>query len=116
MTTQIELHGFELHGYHGVNESERRYGQRFLFDVWLDLETPPAADHIDETVDYREVVACVRAVSDGTNFQLLESLAAAVADELLGRFPLAGVRVRVRKPDVRLERPIEYSAAIVTRP
>ena len=94
--------GIELHGFHGVLEDERSDGQRFLFDV--DVETAePAEDDIEAAVDYRDLVACVREVSDGTHFQLLETLAAAVADELKRRFPLERVEVRVGKPDVRLE-------------
>jgi hypothetical protein len=42
-------------------------------------------------------------------------MAAAVADELVERFSLEGVRVRVRKPDVKLEAPVEWTAAIVER-
>ena len=38
-------------------------------------------------MDYRDVVACVREVSDGRAFQLLETLAAAVADELMRALP-----------------------------
>jgi 7,8-dihydroneopterin aldolase/epimerase/oxygenase len=113
--TTIELAGLELHGYHGVLDEERRLGQRFLFDVWVDLAAPPAADRIEDALDYRKIAACVREISDGTKFQLLESLAAAVADELMARFPVAGARVRVRKPDVRLDPPVEYSGVTVTR-
>jgi dihydroneopterin aldolase len=57
----------------------------------------------------------VRAVSDGRPFTLLEALAAAVAEALLERFPLSRVRVRVRKPDVRLEAPVDHTAATVER-
>ena len=47
----------------------------------------------------------MREVSDGRRFQLLESLAAAVADALLERFgQVERVRVRVRKPEVELGR------------
>ena len=114
--TQIELAGLELYGYHGVEEHERRDGQRFLFDLWLDVSDEAGrSDRIEDAVDYREVVARVRAVSDGRHFQLLEALAAAVADELLATFPLARVRVRVRKPDVRLDVPVDYSAVTVER-
>ena len=63
----------------------------------------PAEDDIDATVDYRDVVACVREVSDGRAFQLLETLAAAVADELMRRFPVSSARVRVGKPELELE-------------
>ena len=99
---KIELTGIELHGLHGVLDDERREGQRFRFDVSVEV-AEPAADDIDAAVDYRDLVACVREVSDGTHFQLLETLAAAVADELKRRFPVERVRVRVGKPDVELE-------------
>jgi len=114
--TTIELYGLTLHGYHGVLEEERSVGQTFLFDLWLDLAAPPAADLIEGAVDYRLIAAAVREVSDRTRFQLLESLAAAVAEELLVRFPLTHARVRVRKPEVQLDPRVEFSAVTVVRP
>jgi dihydroneopterin aldolase len=98
---RIELEGIELRGFHGVLDDERRDGQRFRFDIAVDV-AEPAADDIDEAVDYRELVACVREISEGTHFQLLETLAAAIADELKRRFPVERVRVRVGKPDLEL--------------
>jgi dihydroneopterin aldolase len=107
----VELRGLELHGRHGVLDEERRDGQRFLFDLWLEVPGEAArSDRIEDAVDYREVVATVRAVSDANAFRLLEALATAVADALLARFPLRRVRVRVRKPDVRLAAPVDYAA------
>jgi 7,8-dihydroneopterin aldolase/epimerase/oxygenase len=111
--TTIELAGLEVFGYHGVNEDERRDGQRFLYDVELDVGEAGSSDRIEDAADYREVAACVREVSESRAFHLLEALAAAVADALLERFPVARVRVRVRKPDVRL--PVEHAAATVER-
>ena len=100
MSVLVELRGLELPGRHGVLERERETEQPFLYD--LELELPePGADELEETVDYREVVGLVRELSDGRQFQLLESLAAAVADALLERFgQVERVRVRVRKPEV----------------
>lgn len=116
MTVTVELAGLELHGRHGVLDEERAEGQRFLFDVWLDVpEVAASSDRLADAVDYREVVAAVRAVSDGRAFRLLEALAAAVADDLLTRFPVARVRVRVRKPDVRLDAPVDWSGVSVER-
>ncbi len=112
----IEVHGLELFGRHGATEGEREGGQRFLFDLDLVADDAGArSDALADTVDYRHVVACVRAVSDGRPFTLLEALAAAVADALLERFPLSRVRVRVRKPDVRLEAPVDHTAVTVER-
>ena len=60
-------------------------------------------------------MAAVRGVSHGSTFSLLEAMAAAVADELLARFELESARVRVRKPDVKLEAPVAWTAATVER-
>jgi len=111
----IELRAIEVHGYHGVLESEREHGQRFLFDVELDVGEAGTSDRIEDAVDYRDVVACVREVSDTQSYRLLEALATAVADELVARFPVAVAQVRVRKPDVVLDPPVEYAAVSVVR-
>jgi len=110
----VEVAGLELPGRHGVLEHERESEQPFVYDVELELPEP-AADAIEQTADYREVVALVREVSEGRSFRLLETLAAAVADALLARLPAERVRVRVRKPEVRLGLPAEYTAATVER-
>ena len=112
---RIELSAVEVHGYHGVLESERQHGQRFLFDVELEVGEAGTSDRIEDAVDYREVVACVREVSDTQSYRLLEALATAVADELVARFPVAVAQVRVRKPDVVLDPPVEYAAVSVVR-
>ena len=113
----IELHGIALHGFHGVLEHERREGQRFLVDVDLDVsnETAATTDRIEDAVDYRDVVAAVAAVSEARAYHLLEAFATALANELTARFPVARVRVRVRKPDVVLPRPVDHAAVVVER-
>ena len=114
MSVLVELAGLEIPGRHGVEDREREQEQPFVYDLELEL-AEPAADRIEETVDYREVVELVRVVSESKQFQLLESMAAAIADALLERFPLERARVRVRKPQVRLGVPIEHTAASVER-
>jgi dihydroneopterin aldolase len=112
----IEVQGLELRGFHGALEEEQRSGQRFLFDVTLVAhDAGVRSDHLADTVDYTAVVSRVREVSDRHRFNLIEALAAAVADDLLHHFPASRVRVRVRKPEVQLEAPAEYTAATVER-
>jgi dihydroneopterin aldolase len=114
MTVTLELHALRVFGRHGVLEEERRQGQDFLYDV--DLDVPDAAsDRIEDAIDYREVAACVREVSEARDYRLLETLAAAVADAIAARFEVRRVRVRVRKPGVILDTPVEYAAATVER-
>ena len=109
----VELHGLEVFGHHGVLDEEQRDGQTFLFDVTLEV-AEPTVDDVEEAVDYRDVADRVKQVSDGTRFNLLETLAAAVADALAESFPVAHVRVRVRKPRPAGV-PAEWSAATAER-
>jgi dihydroneopterin aldolase len=113
----IELLGLVVFGHHGYLEEERRLGQRFLVDVWADLdEHATASDRIEETVDYRRLAALVNEILGGPQRLLLEGLAGAIADQALERFaPVRRIRVRVRKPDVVLDPPVEHAAVIVER-
>ena len=113
----IELRGLALQGFHGAH----RGGAPRRPDLPLRRRArrdPAGAetDALEDTIDYREVVALVREISDGRAFVLLEALAAAVADAILERFAVSRVRVRVRKPDVRLDAPVEHAAVTVERP
>jgi dihydroneopterin aldolase len=93
----VELHGLEVFGRHGVLDEEKRDGQTFVYDIELEVDEP-AADRIEDAVDYRLVADCVREISDSRSFDLIESLAVAVADALVRRLAVASARVRVRKP------------------
>lgn len=114
---RIELAGLVTFGKHGYLEEERRLDQRFLVDLWVDLdEDATASDRIEETVDYRRLAALVQDVFSGPSRLLLEGLAGAVADGVMVRFEtVQRVRVRIRKPDVVLEPPVEHAAVIVER-
>jgi dihydroneopterin aldolase len=113
---RVELAGLELHGFHGVGEREQRDGQRFLFDVSLEVGERGSSDRIADAVDYREVARLVAEVNE-RRFDLLEALASAVADALVERFRPEALTVRVRKPEVRPAGfEVEYSAVAVERP
>ena len=97
MTILVELNGLEVFGRHGLLPEERT-GQTFLYDIEVETSDGALSDRIEDAVDYREVAELVRVVSDGKRFDLLEPLAAAIADVLVARFDAQRVKVRVRKP------------------
>jgi dihydroneopterin aldolase len=113
----IELMGLAVFGHHGYLEEERRRGQRFLVDVWVDVRGEATeSDRIEDTLDYRRIAALVRDVFAGEERLLLEGLAGAIVDGILERFAaVERARVRVRKPDVVLDPPVEHAAVIVER-
>ena len=112
----LEIEGLEITGYHGATEREQREGQRFVYDVALEIhDAGVRSDDLRDTVDYNGIVACLLEVSDARRFNLIEALAAAAAEAIVDRFPVARVRVRVRKPEVHLQAPVEFAAATVER-
>ena len=117
MSLEIEIHGLQLHGYHGVLERSESDGQTFLFDLELAVDRAGPSDRIEDAVDYRGVVELVRQVSHDTHFQLLEALAAAIADAVRDRYGVERVRVRVRKPQVRpAGMTVDWTGVTVERP
>jgi len=114
---KLEFVGLHVFGYHGVEEEEQRLGQLFLFDVAMEIGERGASDRIEDTIDYAEVAAAVRRLSDEHRYDLMEALAAATADMIHERFRPESVRVRVRKPQVQpAGLTVEYSAVTVERP
>jgi dihydroneopterin aldolase len=97
----LELRGLRLFGRHGVHAHEKENGQDFLFDVDLQVGERGVSDRLEDAVDYRDVARAVEEVSAARSYDLLEALAAAVADELLRRFGAERVVVRVVKPAVK---------------
>jgi 7,8-dihydroneopterin aldolase/epimerase/oxygenase len=113
---KVELYGLHVFGYHGVEEEEQRLGQLFLYDVEMEVGERGASDRIEDAVDYREVASTVREISQ-RRFNLLEALAAEVAEALIERFAVEHVRVRVRKPQVKpAGLTVEFSSVTVERP
>jgi len=101
-TTRIVLEGLSQMIRCGVSEQERSQPQTLLLD--LELEFPfPANDQIEATVDYSVIPRHLDNLLGKNSFCLIESIAQAVAQDLLKTFPqLNQVAVRVHKPDAPL--------------
>ena len=99
-TDRIILEGMQFYGFHGVNPEERTLGQSYVVDlaVELDLRQPGASDRLEDTVSYTRLYRAVQEVVEGESRNLLEATAQAIASRVLAEFPVAAVRVRVKKP------------------
>jgi 7,8-dihydroneopterin aldolase/epimerase/oxygenase len=98
---KIFLQQLYFYGYHGVFPEENRLGQRFTVDLELGLNLLPAAqtDQLSLTVDYATVYEVVKGEVEGTSVKLIETLAENIAAQLLQKFAIQQVKVRVTKPD-----------------
>lgn len=111
---EITLTGLRVFGRHGVYDEERRVGQDFVVDVTLRLDTRPAAatDDVADTVHYGELAEQIAAIVGGEPVDLLETLAARIADQVLTAELVDTVRVTVHKPFAPI--PLSFTDVSVT--
>ncbi|GAA4246859.1 dihydroneopterin aldolase [Dactylosporangium darangshiense] len=113
---RIELRGLKVRGYHGVFDFERRTGQDFVIDAVLELDLRPAAasDDVNDTVHYGELAERLAAVVSGEPVNLIETLAARLAEVCLADARVAAATVTVHKPQAPI--PLEFAdVAVVVR-
>jgi dihydroneopterin aldolase len=82
-------------------QHEAKVGQTFTLDLMLDIDLTEASrsDKLAHTVGYDEVVAIATRAFCARRYRLVEAAAGAVAEAVLGRFPLiTSIRVTVHKP------------------
>ncbi|MHB0915758.1 MAG: dihydroneopterin aldolase [Thermoleophilia bacterium] len=106
MPATIHIEGLEVQARHGLLPAEKAADQLFRFDLELRLGSCPACmnDNIEDTVDYAAVCDDVVAAATAVSHELLEKLAAQVANVLMQKYPLVeAVRVRVEKARPPLE-------------
>jgi 7,8-dihydroneopterin aldolase/epimerase/oxygenase len=118
MTDRIVLANMRFDGRHGDHEWERAQPQPFEVDVELELDLRPAgeSDNLGTTVDYGRVFDLVREIVESRTFHLLEAIAQTIADEVLAAFPSVDeIRVRVRKPKVKLSGALDYAGVEISR-
>lgn len=98
MEAEVYLDGMEFYAYHGVYEQEQLIGNRFMVDVKISfVYEQGAAEDLSKTVNYEKVYAIVKERMK-EKARLLETLAAAIIDNLLTLLPLANaVEVKVSK-------------------
>ncbi|MEZ0340762.1 dihydroneopterin aldolase [Mycobacterium sp. pV006] len=116
MTDRIELRGLRVRGFHGVFDHERRNGQDFVVDitVWMDLRPAAASDDLADTLDYGALAQQAAAVIAGQPRQLIETVAAEIADGVLADERVNAVEVTVHKPSAPI--PLDFAdVAVVAR-
>ncbi|MEO5982804.1 MAG: 2-amino-4-hydroxy-6-hydroxymethyldihydropteridine diphosphokinase [Pedococcus sp.] len=107
MTDQIVLKVISARGHHGVLDFEKRDGQVFVVDVTMQVDLVPAgaSDDLADTVNYAEVAGDIVALVEGEPLDLIEALAARIADKVLSRPLVEAVEVVVHKPQAPVGHP-----------
>ena len=117
MTDRVVLTGLRAVGHHGVYAEEREKGQPFVVDVVLELDTSAAAtsDDVADTVHYGDLAQRVIAAVEGDPVNLIETLAARIADLCLAEQRVDAVEVTVHKPEAPVGVPFTDVAVTIVR-
>ena len=116
MTDRIELRGLAVRGNHGVFDHERRDGQDFVVDItlWSDLADAAASDDLRDTYDYGTLAQQAAAVVAGPARNLIETVAAEIAEDAMRDQRVHAVEVTVHKPQAPI--PLDFAdVAVVAR-
>ncbi len=113
----IVLRGIRARGRHGVHALEREQGQEFVVDVTLRLPLVQAAasDDVADTVHYGELADEIVAIVAGDPVNLIETLAARIADAVLRDPRVRLVEVTVHKPQAPITPAFDDVAVTITR-
>jgi dihydroneopterin aldolase len=114
---RILITGLRELGVHGVLPEEKTRPQPFEVDVELvlDLRAASESDDLDDTVDYGAVCEAISRVVSSERYDLLERLAARIAEVCVVDPRVDGVRVTVRKLHPPVRAMVEHVAVCIDR-
>ncbi len=100
----------KFYAYHGVTETEKEIGNRFEVDCEFKIAATQTlmSDSLDDTVDYSSVYDLVSRIVTENKFNLVETLANRLADDIFEAYNLSRVRIRVRKIKPLMAGEIDY--------
>ena len=100
---KIVLPRIEIMACHGVEDWEKTAPQPFLISVEMGLDLRKAAitGRIEDTVHYGEIYAAVKDFAENRSYDLIESLAQAIAELCLANDRVETVSVAVEKTQAR---------------
>jgi len=113
-TARLFLSGIRASGHHGARPGEKEEPQELVVD--LDIEVTVGDDEIAGTADYRGITEIVRAIVGERSFDLIETIAAEIADAVLAVDRIVRVTAVVHKPNAATRLGVDGVAAAVTAP
>lgn len=108
----VIIENLDCYGRHGVLKEENVLGQRFFVSCRMktSFENASCDDDINNAVNYAEVSQFIVAFVGDNIFKLIETLADKLCDELLKRFAIEEVQIRIDKPSAPIGLPLKTVA------
>lgn len=97
---KIIVRDLELDMFLGIHEHEKKTAQRVIVNVECYLEEPAGKEDINTTVNYEDIIRCIKDIAGEGHIKLAETFAEDIAERCkrLGR--MNSIMVRIEKPDI----------------
>ena len=98
---RVLIEGLAVETVIGVYGWERNIRQSLVFDIEMQTDISRAAqtDDLEYTLDYDAVSRAVIALAENSEYQLVESLAEALAAMIVSEFSVSWLKLKVSKPN-----------------
>lgn len=97
-TITIELTGLRFHAFHGLYEEEKKTGNEFEVNLWVDyIPSAEVISEISDTVNYADLFGIVRSGMNKPT-ALLETLAIQITEAIWESFP------QIKKTDILISK------------
>ncbi len=94
------IHGLSIDTIIGICDWEQEQKQPLLIDIDIEscFDDAVASDNIKDCIDYTAIKDDIDSLAQNHSFQLLESFAQAIAQNILDNYPAYSVRIKINKP------------------
>jgi len=94
----LSIQGLRLNAHIGVHAWEQRISQVLLVDIAIPLDVSSCKDDLSTVLDYDALCQTISTHVANHHYQLIESLANALADLIKAEYQLSEISLSVSKP------------------
>ena len=116
MSDKIVLKNMRFYGYHGAFDVEKELGQKFAVDLEVYTDLQNIHDDTELSFNYVDAYTMIKDIVEEREFNLVETLAEEIADQILSAYDVEKVVVWVRKSQVPDGGYLDYLEVELTRP
>jgi dihydroneopterin aldolase len=105
--SSLIINNLKFFSFIGVNQEEKDLGQWFACNCEIYFDFLNINDKIENTVNYSEILKMITAKGNVCKYNLIETFADEIANEILKKKIVKRVIVEILKPNAPLKVPVE---------
>ena len=116
MSDKIVLKNMVFYGYHGSFVVEKELGQKIAVDLEVYTDLQNLQDDTELSFNYVDAYTVIKEIVEEQEFNLVETMAETIAEQILSSYDVEKVVVRVRKSQVPVGGYVDYLEVEIVRP